>query len=197
MFTGIVSERGFVGATIPTGGGARLTIDAAGASAALAVGDSVAINGVCLTAVSVEGRHFDVEAVRETLDSTNLGSLGTGMAVNLELPLSAGGRFDGHMVQGHVDGVVVVRSVAADGDSQRVWVDALPSLLRYVAEKGSVALDGISFTVSGVDDHGFEVVLIPHTLEVTTFGDLAAGRRLNLEVDVLAKYVERLLESRQ
>jgi riboflavin synthase len=135
-----------------------------------------------------------VEAVDETLARTNLGLLQAGSPVNLERPMRADGRFDGHIVQGHVDGVGIVRSVASEGASIRLWVDAPEGLRRYLAEKGSVAVDGVSLTVSGVDGTGFEVVLIPHTLEATLFGARRPGDAMNLEADVIAKYVARLLE---
>lgn len=197
MFTGIVSERGAVRRVVPTGGGARLSIEGPLTARGLAVGDSIAVNGVCLTAIDVDPPGFSVEAVAETLGLTNLGLLGEGSAVNLERPVPAAGRFDGHIVQGHVDGVVPVRSITAEGEARRVWLDVAPRLARYIVSKGSVALDGVSLTVSGVDEGGFEVVLIPHTLEETSLGALAAGTRINLEVDVLAKYVERLMEARR
>jgi riboflavin synthase len=129
----------------------------------------------------------------ETLDRTSLGRVSTGDAVNLERPMAASGRFDGHIVQGHIDGVATVRSVDADGEGSRMWVDVAPELLRYVVEKGSVTLDGVSLTVAGVDDAGLEVALIPHTMSVTTLGNRRPGELVNVEVDVLAKYVERLL----
>jgi riboflavin synthase len=197
MFTGIVTERGVVSTMTVGRAGARLRVEAPSTARGMSTGDSVAVNGVCLTAVAIADGAFDVEAVPETLQRTNLGGLGPGSAVNLERPILAGGRFDGHIVQGHVDGVATVRRVAIDGDGWRVWFDAAGELMRYVAEKGSVALDGVSLTVSDVDGSGLEVVLIPHTRAVTTLGDLAPGARVNLEVDVLAKYVARLLEDRR
>ena len=160
----------------------------------MAIGDSIAVNGVCLTAVSLAGDALSVEAVPETLGRSNLGRLAVGSHVDLERPMAADGRFDGHIVQGHVDGTGTVRSITADGGSQRFWFDVPSGLLRYLVEKGSVTVDGVSLTVSGVDESGFEVVLIPHTLEVTVLGDRGVGDLVNLEVDVLAKYVERLLE---
>ena len=160
----------------------------------MGVGDSIAVNGVCLTAVAVGAGNVAVEAVIETLDRSNLSEVGVGDAVNLERPMRAGGRFDGHIVQGHVDGVATVRSIEAEGASVRIWFDVPEELRRYLVEKGSVAVDGVSLTVSGVDAAGFEVVLIPHTLDITVFGSRAPGDGVNLEMDVLAKYVERLLE---
>jgi riboflavin synthase len=197
MFTGIIGEVGAVRSTSDTRSGRRLSIQAADTLEALAVGGSVAVDGVCLTVVALGPGHFDVEAVPETLARSSLGALGAGDAVNLERPLAASGRFDGHVVQGHVDAVAIVRSLERDGESTRMWLDLAPQHLRYVIEKGSIALDGVSLTVSALDDDGFEVVLIPHTLQATTFGALAVGDRVNAEVDVLAKYIERLLEARR
>jgi riboflavin synthase len=194
MFTGIVEAMGVVAEVADSGGKRRLAVDAGDLAAAMAVGDSIAINGVCLTAVAVSGSQVAVEAVAETLSRTNLGGLGPGSPVNLERPLRADGRFDGHIVQGHVDGVGRVRSIIAEGASIRLWVDVPGELRRYLVEKGSVAVDGVSLTVSGVDEGGFEVVLIPHTLGVTLFGSRRPGDAVNLEADVIAKYVERLLE---
>lgn len=195
MFTGIVEGLGVVAATADAGGRRRFTVEAGGVAAGLAVGGSVAVNGVCLTAVAAAGESFTVEAVDETLARSNLGALRVGSLVNLERPMRADGRFDGHIVQGHVDGVGTVRSITPEGASIRVWIDVPPGLRRYLAEKGSVAVDGVSLTVSGVDATGCEVVLIPHTLEVTLFGRRRPGDVVNLEADVIAKYVERMLEA--
>lgn len=196
MFTGIIAEVGRLEASQETGRGRRLSIVAPATAENLYVGDSVSVNGVCLTVVEIGSDQFDVEAVPETMARSNLGGLDASARVNLERPVAASGRFDGHIVQGHVDVVAVVRSLRSDAESSRLWFDLPAEYHRYVVEKGSIALDGVSLTVSGVDETGFEVVLIPHTLEVTTFGDLAVGDRVNVEVDVLAKYVERLLEAR-
>jgi riboflavin synthase len=144
----------------------------------------------------VDGPRFAVEAVPETLARSNLGALAPGDGIDLERPLAASGRFDGHIVQGHVDGVGVIREVTPEGGAVRMWVDVPAALRRYLVEKGSVAMDGVSLTVSGADEQGFEVVLIPHTLEVTVLGSRGPGSRVNLEMDVLAKYVERLMEER-
>jgi riboflavin synthase len=197
MFTGIVERMGIVAEAADAGGKRRFTIEAGSLAAALQVGDSVAVNGVCLTAIEVAGDRFTVEAVDETLARSNLGGLRAGSAVNLERPMRADGRFDGHLVQGHVDGVGSVRSITPEGASFRVWIDVPSGLRRYLAEKGSVAVDGVSLTVSGVDAAGCEVVLIPHTLEVTLLGARRPGDAVNLEVDVVAKYVERLLGAGQ
>lgn len=195
MFTGIVETMGTVAEAADAGGKWRFAIEAGDLAVGMRVGDSVAVNGVCLTAVEVAGSRLVVEAVAETLARYNLGFLGVGSAVNLERPMRADGRFDGHIVQGHVDGVGTVRSITHEGASIRLWVDVAAGLRRYLAEKGSVAVDGVSLTVSGVDGDGFEVVLIPHTLDVTLFGLRRPGDAMNLEVDVIAKYVERLLEA--
>src|SRR5205085_1647537 len=166
-------------------GGSRLVGDAPGTSAA--IGDSVAISGVCLTVVENAPLAFDV--VAETIERTSLGALAEGDAVNVEPALRAGEPLGGHVVQGHVDGVACVRSVEPDGEGSRVWLDAPPELLRYCVEKGSVALDGVSLTVAALDDAGFAVALVPHTLAATTLGALTRADDVNLEVDVLAKYV--------
>jgi len=196
MFTGIVAE---VGSTLRVVGDSRnrmLTIEAPGLAADLAAGDSVAVNGVCLTVVRRDRGRFDVEVVPESLARSSLGDIEAGSAVNLERPVPASGRFDGHVVQGHVDTVATVRSIASQGDSTRVWLDLDADHLRYVVEKGSVAVDGVSLTVAAVDPTGFEVVLIPYTLDHTVLGTRAVGDAVNIEVDILAKYVERLLGAR-
>ncbi len=185
MFTGLVREVGRV-ASFEDG---RLRIESA---LAAAIGDSVAIAGCCLTVVDGDRRTLAFDAVPETLARTTLGRLEAGAGVNLEPALRAGEPLGGHYVQGHVDGVGRVRSTEVEGDGRRVWFDAPPELLRYCVEKGSVAVDGVSLTIAGVDDEGFAVALVPHTLEVTTLGSLAAGDEVNLEADVLAKYVEKL-----
>ena len=202
MFTGIVSELGTVAASEPIGGGATLTINAPGTCVDLTIGDSIAVNGVCLTAVGVDQRRFTVDAVTETLQRTNLGDLVGGSRVDLERPVeAAGGRFDGHVVQGHVDGVGTIRSIASEGTSRRIRVSTPATLACYLVEKGSVTVDGVSLTITAVspvadDDPWFEFVLIPHTLDVTVLGIRVVGDRVNLEVDILAKYVERLMEAR-
>ncbi len=202
MFTGIVSELGRAAAITPTDGGARITVTASQTCDGLGIGDSVAVNGVCLTAVSVSGDEFTVEAVGETLQRTNLGDLTDGAAVDLERPVeAAGGRFDGHVVQGHVDGVGVVARIEPEGTARRIRISAPSSLSRYLVEKGSVTVDGVSLTITAVSpivetEAWFEIVLIPHTLDVTVLGGRRVGDRVNLEADILAKYVERLMEAR-
>jgi riboflavin synthase len=157
------------------------------------VGDSVAVNGVCLTAVEAADGTLAFDAVPETLARTSLGRLAPGAPVNLEPALRAGDPMGGHGLQGHVDGLARVRSVEPEGEGRRIWIDTPPGLLRYAVEKGSIAVDGVSLTVAALDDAGFAVALIPHTLAETTLGELAPGDDVNLEVDVLAKYVERLV----
>ena len=193
MFTGIVREVGQVASIIGVDGSVRLEIDAAETAATSAIGDSVAVNGCCLTAIAAGDGRIAFDAVPETLARTSLGLLAVGAPVNIEPSLRAGEPLGGHFVQGHVDGVGVVRSVEDEGQGRRVWIDAALEILRYAVEKGSIAVEGASLTVAALDDAGFAVALIPHTLSVTTLGELAPGRPVNLEVDVLAKYVERLL----
>jgi riboflavin synthase len=185
VFTGLVQTTGTIASL-----GERLSIRAA---LDLSPGDSVAVNGVCLTATGVADGGFDADVMPETLRRTSLGSLAEGDSVNLELPLRASDRLGGHVVQGHVDGLGTIESVREDGFARLVRVAAPAELLRYVVEKGSIAVDGVSLTVAEVDGDGFSVSLIPETLERTNFGDAAAGRVVNLEVDVLAKYVEKLV----
>lgn len=193
MFTGIVEHLGTATNVTDVDRGRTLTIDAGPVSSGVAVGDSIAINGTCLTVVAVDEPLLSFQAIGETLDRTNLGRVQAGDQVNLERPLAAAGRFDGHIVQGHVDDVGTVRSVEAEGEGRRLWIDPPSSLMRYIVEKGSITVDGVSLTVAATDDIGFEVALIPHTLSVTTFGLRAPDDLVNIEVDVLAKYVERLL----
>ena len=186
MFTGLIREV----ATVAVVDGSRLEVASAHEAA---VGDSVAIDGVCLTVVAVADGRLAFDVVPETFARTALGALEPGSRVNVEPALRAGDALGGHYVQGHVDGVGGVRSVEAEGDGRRVWFDAPADVLRYVVEKGSIAVQGTSLTVAAVDDAGFAVALIPHTLEATTLGTLAPGDRINLEADVLAKYVEKLV----
>ena len=196
MFTGIVRE---VGRVIEVGAGeagATLRIAAPETAARTAVGDSVAIGGVCLTAESVDGETMRFQAVPETLGRSTLGGLQAGDAVNVEPALRAGEPLGGHIVQGHVDGLGFVRAIEQEGDGVRMSFDAPPELLAYLVEKGSVTVDGVSLTVAALEDDVFAVALIPHTLSVTTLGALAPGAQVNLEVDVLAKYVERLVAPR-
>jgi len=196
VFTGIIRERGRVTSVERGEAAIRLRLEAPQTAAQVAIGDSVAVNGVCLTAVAVEDGTLAFDAVPETLRRSSLGRLETGAEVNVEPALRVGEALGGHYVQGHVDGVGHVRSVETEGADIVVRVDAPPELLRYLVEKGSVTVEGVSLTVAGVDERGFSVALIPHTLAETTLDALAAGDPVNLEVDVLAKYVERLVAPR-
>ena len=192
MFTGLVADLGTVTAVDATPDGVRLAVQTALAGE-LHEGDSVAVNGVCLTATAIAEDAFAAEVMNESLRRSSLAEVAAGASVNLELPLRAGDRLGGHVVQGHVDGVGVVSGVREDGFSRVVTVDAPAELLRYVVEKGSIAVDGVSLTVAAIDDESFSVALIPETLERTTLGEAAPGRPVNLEVDVFAKYVEKLM----
>jgi riboflavin synthase len=192
MFTGLVEDRGAIAGIETTGEGARLRV-ATRLAADVAEGDSVAVNGVCLTATAIEDGSFAADAMHETLRRSSLGSLEVGSPVNVELALRADARLGGHIMQGHVDGTGTVAAVGGDGFARVVTVAAAPDLLRYVVEKGSIAVDGVSLTVSRVDADGFDVSLIPETLERTTLGEAAPGRTVNLEVDIVAKYVEKLV----
>jgi riboflavin synthase len=189
----LVAALGSVEAVDRSQGGVRLTVAADGLVAEVAEGDSVSVNGVCLTAVEVGGGSFSADVMNETLARSSLRDLSVGSRVNLELPLRATDRMGGHIVQGHVDAVGTVEAVADDGFARRVKVGAPAEVLRYVVEKGSIAVDGVSLTVAAVDDRSFTVSLIPETLERTNLGAAEPGTAVNLEVDVFAKYVEKLL----
>ena len=188
MFTGIVREVGDVTAF----DGSRLVLTAPVTASGAAVGDSVSVAGVCLTVVERDRQTLAFDVVPETLARSTLGRLEPGGAVNLEPSLRVGEQLGGHIVQGHVDAVGRVRSVTTEGDGRRVWIDS-PETVRYCVEKGSIAVDGVSLTVAALDDDGFEVALIPHTLEATMLGGLEPGDDVNLEADVLTRHVERLL----
>src|SRR3954464_13871589 len=191
MFTGLVETTARVRRVHPDGDGVRGEV-ATRLASELAHGDSIAVNGVCLTAVEPDGDSFRADVMAETLRRSSLGPLGAGDEVNVELALRASDRLGGHMVQGHVDGTGEVESVTEEGFARVVRVACGPEILRYVVEKGSIAVDGVSLTVASVDESGFTVSLIPETLERTTLGEAVPGRVVNLEVDVLAKYVEKL-----
>ncbi len=192
MFTGLVQGIGTVDAVEQTDDGVRLAI-ATPLAAELAEGDSIAVNGVCLTAVGPAADRFAADVMHETLRRSSLATAAPGGQVNLELPLRAHDRLGGHVVQGHVDGLGTVAEVAPDGFARRIRVTAAPDLLRYVVEKGSIAIDGVSLTVAAVDDESLTVSLIPETLDRTSLGTAVPGRIVNLEVDVIAKYVEKLV----
>jgi riboflavin synthase len=190
MFTGLIIDLGEVAEIERSPAGARLRIRTT-LSDGLHPGDSVAINGVCLTATEVNGGWFEAEAVNETLRRTSLGALDRGTPVNLELPLRVGDRLGGHLVQGHVDGLGRLAGLDDDGMARRVRIETGEDILRYVVEKGSITVDGVSLTVAEVDSASFTVSLIPETLERTNLGTAEIGTTVNLEVDVLAKYVEK------
>ncbi len=196
MFTGIVEEMGRVLRLVPAEQGIRLDVEGPLVSAGLAVGDSIAVNGVCLTVVATTTTGFSADVVKETLDRTNLGHLQPESTVDLERPMPASGRFDGHIVQGHVDGVGRVVHLSPEGEGVRMTITMPDRLQRFAVEKGSVTVDGVSLTIAELVAGGFVVALIPHTLAVTVLGHRQPGDLVNLEVDVIAKYVERLLEER-
>jgi riboflavin synthase len=189
MFTGLVGGIGTVVEFEAATDGARISI-ASDLARELSVGESVAVNGVCLSATAVDGAQFVADVVAETLRRTTLGTLAAGSTVNLELPLRASDRLGGHVVLGHVDGVAEVRELSEDGE---VVFELAEGLARYVVEKGSIALDGVSLTVAAVDGRAVTVALIPETRRVTTLGQLEPGGRVNVEVDILAKHVEKLV----
>lgn len=192
MFTGLIEDLGTVESVERTDEGARLRISSRLAGE-LALGDSIAVNGCCLTAIAVEDGAFETEAMNQTLTVTALSDVDEGSKVNLELAMKAGDRLGGHIVQGHVDGVGTVASTEDDGFARRVRVDLPTQLLRYVVDKGSITLGGVSLTVAELGETWVEVSLIPETLERTNFGEVQAGSRLNVECDIVAKYVERLV----
>jgi riboflavin synthase len=195
MFTGIVEGTGTVAvlAAAADGSGARLEVEAPWLAGELRLGESVAVNGCCVTVAEPTAAGFAADLVAETLRRTALGGLAAGARVNLERPLALGGRLGGHLVQGHVDGVAKVLDRIPVGDGEEVRIELPAELERYVVEKGSIAVDGVSLTVAGVGPGWFSVALVPHTLEVTTLGDRRPGDPVQLEVDVVAKYVERLV----
>jgi riboflavin synthase len=196
MFTGIIQDLGRVVSRESRGVDARLTITTERLNlASVAIGDSICVQGVCLTAITVAGNTFTADVSHETLSLTTLGALLADSRVNLEPSLRAGDPLGGHLVSGHVDGIGSVISLARDGESLRVTFAAPEALSRYIARKGSVTIDGVSLTVNEVAGHTFGVNLIPHTQAVTTLGQLQQGARVNLEIDQVARYVERLLSA--
>jgi riboflavin synthase len=194
LFTGLVQDLGRIVRSERSDQGARMTIETA-LAAELREGESVAVNGVCLTATEVADGSFAADVMNETLARTSLAGARPGAGVNLELPLRAADRLGGHVVQGHVDGLGTISDVHDDGFARRVEVQVDPELLRYVVHRGSIAVDGVSLTVAELGESSFTVSLIPETLERTNLGAAEPGRTVNLEVDVLAKYVERLIRS--
>ena len=196
MFTGIVEEMGSVKALRRDAGAARLTIAASTVLGNTVLGDSICVNGVCLTVVAMGATEFSADVAQETLRVTNLGDLRTGAKVNLERALQLSARIGGHLVSGHVDAVGRIREKREEGNGWRILFDAPDAVLRSVIKKGSIAIDGISLTVADVDTTGFSVAMIPHTAKLTTLGFKAAGDGVNLESDIIGKYVERLLAGR-
>jgi len=196
MFTGLIADLGSVAAVEQSSDGATLQIESDLANE-LSEGDSIAVNGVCLTATDVDDGGFRAQAMIETLARSSLGRLQAGSLVNLELALRAEDRLGGHIVQGHVDGVATVSAVREEGFSRVLTFEVEPPLARYLVEKGSVALDGVSLTVSALEERGFSVSLIPETLQRTNLGQIGEGAIVNIEVDILAKHVERLMQSYQ
>jgi riboflavin synthase len=194
VFTGIIETVGHVAAIDSQSEKTRFAIDAPAVTDALPIGASVAVNGTCLTVVAVTGGQIVFEAVRETLDRSSLGDLRTGSRVNLERAMRADGRLDGHIVQGHVDGTGRVRAIERQGDDVRFAVDCDPEFAALLVPKGSIAIDGVSLTLVQVEDASFDVALIPHTLVATNLADRKPGDRVNLEADVLGKYVQKYLE---
>jgi riboflavin synthase len=192
LFTGLVADLGEITAVERSAEGVCLRVSSR-LAAEVAEGDSISVNGVCLTATAVNGDSFSADVMNETLRLSSLAETGPGAAVNLELAMRLEDRLGGHMVQGHVDGVGRVTAVVADGFASRLTIEAAPELLRYMVYKGSITVDGVSLTVAGLDDRSFTVSLIPETLERTNLGRAEPGTTVNLEVDVLAKYVERLM----
>jgi riboflavin synthase len=193
VFTGIVEELGEITEIDVEAAGARLAVRAPKLAPLANIGDSISISGACLTVVSIDNGVLRFDAVPETLSRTSLGTLAVGDRVNLEDAMRAGEPFGGHMVQGHVDGVGTVAAIEPEGDGYRITIQTPPDLLRYLAEKGSIGVAGISLTVAALRDDGFEVAVIPHTWNSTTVSRWKVGDPVNLEVDVIAKYVERLL----
>jgi|SRR5450631_1213406 riboflavin synthase len=195
MFTGIIEEVGRVGAIATKGEQRRITVSCVKILPELKLGDSVSVSGVCLTAVEIEAESFSADLARETWRRTSFARLKKGALVNLELPMRAGGRFDGHVVQGHVDGVGTVISLVpvADGNDYVLAINVPSELTRYIVSKGSLAIEGISLTVASIEGTEVRVAIIPHTAEVTNLSSLKAGDPVNLEVDVVAKYVEKMV----
>ena len=194
MFTGIIEAVGTLAALEPRGSNTGVVIEAPKIADGVRIGDSIAVNGACLTVTRIEGGRLHFDAVRETLERTSLGDQRVGARVNVERAMRADGRLDGHIVQGHVDGTGRVDALERSGDDVRFAVRCGPEIARYLVPKGSVAIDGVSLTVVGVSNAGFDVALIPHTLAETNLGDRRPGDRVNLEADVLGKYVVRYLE---
>ncbi|MFP6629821.1 MAG: riboflavin synthase [Myxococcota bacterium] len=194
MFTGIIEAVGVVEAVSLEGDLARLRVQAGAVSEGVGLGDSIAVNGVCLTVTKIEGQTLGFDAVRETLERSALGALVTGSGVNLERAMQAGARLDGHIVQGHVDGTGTVKALEEEGQDVKLFIDCDSNLAELLVDKGSVTIDGVSLTVVTAAPTSFDVVLIPHTLAETTLGDYQPGQTVNLEADILGKYVKTYVD---
>ena len=191
MFTGLIEEIGRLERIIPRSAGLEMKISAQSVLDGLKTGDSIAVSGPCLTVIEVFAGGFKVEAVRETIDNTTIGTWRSGKSLNLERALAAGGRFGGHIVQGHIDGLGSVKTVSRAHLDTIIEVETSPEIARYLVHKGSIALDGVSLTIAEVEGERFKVAVIPHTLKHTTLNELKPGDKINLETDILAKYVEK------
>jgi riboflavin synthase len=197
LFTGLIEEMGKVISIQRSSVMSTLLVEAKKVTKDLPIGSSVAVNGACLTAIRVSGSTFAAQISSETLNRTNLGKLTPGTGVNLERAMALGERLEGHIVSGHVDAVGTISRILSEGQGMRIWIETPPQLRRYIVEKGSIAVDGISLTVAGVDQNTFWIAVIPHTLKETTLGQARVEQGVNLEADVLAKYIESLLEYRK
>ncbi len=194
MFTGLIEEIGILKGIKRSGNSCVLTIQCSRVLEGSKTGDSIAVNGVCLTATSLGSSYFTADAMPETLDRSSLGLMAAGSRVNLERAMPADGRFGGHIVSGHIDGTGTVRSITEDENAVWYQIEAAPALLRYIVEKGSIAIEGISLTVARTDDDTFSVSIIPHTQKETTLQYLAKGDKVNLETDIVGKYIEKLMK---
>ncbi len=194
MFTGIVEEIGLVENVKKGPASASVTINAPAVTAGTKTGDSIAVNGICLTVTSLAGSTFTADIMHESLNRSSLSDLRRGSRVNLERAMAADGRFGGHIVSGHVDGTGIISAIREDGNAVWYTVRTSPAIMRYIVEKGSVTIDGVSLTVAAVTEDSFSVSVIPHTRQVTIMGDLRAGDKVNLENDIIGKYVEKFLK---
>lgn len=193
MFTGLVEEKGIVVSIKPNGKSIRLMVKAPGMASNVIAGESIAINGVCLTAVSINPPTIEFDAIRETIERTTLGRLKPGGSVNLERALRLGDRLDGHMVQGHVDGIGIIREIRRSGDDTVFRISAEPDVMTYVVRKGSITVDGISLTIADTADDWFSIAIIPHTLKNTTLNEKNTGSAVNLETDIIGRYVYKYM----
>lgn len=193
MFTGLIESIGIIKSVKKSSGSVRLTILADKMASEVKVGESISVNGVCLTAAAVNPPHIEFDVVQETIDKSSLNHLSISDRVNLERAMKLGDRLDGHMVQGHIDGVGVIRSIRSVGDDYRITIYAEPEIMRYVAQKGSIAVDGISLTIAEVNENSFTVAIIPQTLSSTTINEKKAGSTVNLETDIIGRYVYKYI----